>query len=88
MRRAISEPIDSSVSGDAVDLSTRHADVHQLPVTQVVQAGSEPLALAPLLKRTPKPLEQVRLCVRWSHAWIIQRPGDRGLFFCGADARS
>lgn len=38
MRRAISEPIDSSVSGDAVDLSTRHADVQQLPVTQVVQA--------------------------------------------------
>ena len=60
MRRAISEPIDSSVSGDAVDLSTRHADVQQLPVTQVVQADSQPLALALLLERTPIPLEQAQ----------------------------
>jgi hypothetical protein len=70
MRRAISEPIDSSVSGDAVDLSARHADVHQLPVTHVVQAGSHPLAWAPLLKRTPISLEQAQdappRCGRWS----------------------
>ena len=40
MRRTVSEPLDSPVGGDAVDFGTRHADVRQLPVTQVVQAGS------------------------------------------------
>ena len=38
--RAISELIESSVSGDAVDLSSRHADIHKLPITQVVQGVS------------------------------------------------
>src|SRR6202790_2721770 len=75
MRRAISEPIDSSVSDDAVDLSARHADVHQLPVTQVVQAGSQPPALAPLLKRTPISLEQAQdaplRCGRWSSSTLF-----------------
>jgi hypothetical protein len=60
MRRAISNSIQSSVSGDVVDLSARHADIHQLPLTQVVQAGSQPLALALLLKRTPISLEQAQ----------------------------
>ena len=40
MRRAVSKPVDGSVTGDVVDLTARHADVHQLPVAQVVQAGS------------------------------------------------
>jgi hypothetical protein len=48
------------VSGDTVDLSARHADIRQLPVTQVVQARSQPLALALLLKRTPISLEQAQ----------------------------
>ena len=36
----VSKRIDSSVRGEVVDLTARHADVHQLPVAQVVQAGS------------------------------------------------
>src|SRR5438034_8122506 len=90
MRRAISEPIDSSVSGDAVDLSTRHADVHQLPVTQLVQAGSQSLALAPLLKRTPISLEQAqdapRRCGRWSSS-ILFRQGVSQRYDGGIGAR-
>jgi len=39
MRRAVSKRLDSPVAGDVVDLTTRHADVHQLPVTQIVQGG-------------------------------------------------
>jgi hypothetical protein len=37
---AVSERIDRPVTGDVLDLLARHADVRQLPVTQVVQGGS------------------------------------------------
>jgi hypothetical protein len=54
--RVVSQPVDGAFRRDAVDLAARQADIHQLPVAEVVQGHS--LALAPLQKYTPVPPEQ------------------------------
>src|SRR6266481_1569559 len=45
--------VDRTVRGDVVDLAARNADVLELPVIEVRQIGSQPLALAAFLKRIP-----------------------------------
>jgi len=39
--------VDRTVRGDVVDLAARRTDIRQLPVTQVAQGCSQPLAAAP-----------------------------------------
>src|SRR3954466_3363833 len=77
MRRAISEPIDSSLRRDVVDLTACQADIHQLPVAQVLQGDSQALALALRLERIPTSLEQAqdasRGCGRWSGGVLVQQ---------------
>src|SRR3954452_19965036 len=87
MRRAIPQPIDSSLRCDVVDLSTREADIHQLPVAQVLQGDSQALALALRLERTPTSLEQaqdaLRRCCRWSSNILFQCNGEVEAESCG-----
>src|SRR3954471_6682610 len=64
--RIISQPIDSPFRRDVVDLATRYADIHQLPVTQVLQGEVWTLPPAPVLERTPVLREQ---------AWDAPRRG-------------
>jgi hypothetical protein len=45
--------IDTSVRGDIVDLAARRTDIHELPVTQVAQGGSQSPAFVPFLKTHP-----------------------------------
>src|SRR6266436_7676645 len=45
--------VDRSVGGDVVDFAARNADVIEFEVIEVGQIGSQPLACAPFLKRSP-----------------------------------
>ncbi|AHY52966.1 hypothetical protein BJS_00340 [Bradyrhizobium japonicum SEMIA 5079] len=58
IRGAISQCVDSALGRDVVDLATRQTDIHQLPVTQLLQGA--PWALPPLLKRIPISPEQTQ----------------------------
>src|SRR5258705_966326 len=52
--------VGTSVRGNVVNLAARSADILQLPVAQVAQGGSYPLAFTPLQKRTPISIEKAR----------------------------
>ena len=45
--------VDRAVGGDVVDLAARNADVLEFEVIETGQVGSQPLACAPFLKRSP-----------------------------------
>src|SRR6266496_1217671 len=45
--------VDRAVGGDVVDFAARNADVLEFEVIEVGQIGSQPLACAPFLKRSP-----------------------------------
>ena len=55
--RSISKPLNSPVSGDAVDVTLGQADIPQLPLVQVTQAGSQLAPSAAFLKGPPVSLE-------------------------------
>src|SRR3954467_7358915 len=66
MRRAISEPFDSSAGDEVVDITGRQADICQLSVIQVMQT----LGLAPPSERMPISLKHTQdapcRCDGWS----------------------
>src|SRR3954469_1402328 len=64
IRPAISEPLKSSVRFEVVDVTGCQADIHQFSVTQVMQADTQPLALASFLKRTPISRKQTQKAPR------------------------
>ena len=71
MQRAVPQRIDRSLRREVVDLAPRQADVHQVPVAQILQG--EPSALAPLPKRTPILLEQTKDTLRrWSGGILVR----------------